>query len=47
MVVSRLPGAGQLFAQGKEASLLLEQYDDRPAYADCVATLLKAGPVVA
>ena len=41
------PEPWQLFAQGKEASLLLEQYDDRPAYNDCVATLLKAGPVVA
>ena len=41
------PEPWQLFAQGKEASLLLEQYDDRPSYTDCVATLLKAGPVVA
>ena len=41
------PEPWQLFAQGKEASLLLETYDDRPAYNDCVATLLKAGPVVA
>ena len=41
------PEKWQLFAQGKEASLLLEQYDDRPSYNDCVATLLKAGPVVA
>ena len=41
------PEPWQLFAQGKEASLLLEQYDDRPSYNDCVATLLKAGPVVA
>ena len=41
------PEPWQLFAQGKEASLLLEQYDTRPAYNDCVATLLKAGPVVA
>ena len=39
------PEPWQLFAQGKEASLLLEQYDDRPSYNDCVATLLKAGPV--
>ena len=41
------PEPWQLFAQGKEASLLLETYNDRPAYGDCVATLLKAGPVVA
>jgi hypothetical protein len=41
------PEPWQLFAQGKEASLLLETYDDRPAYRDLVATLLKAGPVVA
>ena len=41
------PEKWQLFAQGKEASLLLEVYDDRPAYNDCIATLLKAGPVVA
>ena len=41
------PEKWQLFAQGKEASLLLETYDDRPAYNDCIATLLKAGPVVA
>ena len=41
------PEKWQLFAQGKEASLLLETYSDRPAYNDCVATLLKAGPVVA
>ena len=41
------PEPWQLFAQGKEASLLLETYHDRPAYKDCVATLLKAGPVVA
>ena len=41
------PEPWQLFAQGKEASLLLEQYDDRPSYSECVATLLKAGPVVA
>ncbi len=41
------PEPWQLFAQGKEASLLLAQYDDRPAYSECVATLLKAGPVVA
>ena len=41
------PEPWQLFAQGKEASLLLETYQDRPAYNDCVATLLKAGPVVA
>ena len=41
------PEPWQLFAQGKEASLLLETYDTRPAYNDCVATLLKAGPVVA
>ena len=41
------PEPWQLFAQGKEASLLLETYDDRPAYNDCIATLLKAGPVVA
>jgi hypothetical protein len=26
---------------------LLETYTTRPAYNDCVATLLKAGPVVA
>ena len=30
-----------------DAHFLLEQYDDRPSYNDCVATLLKAGPVVA
>merc|ERR1712216_440433 len=41
------PEKWQLFAQGKEASLLLETYDDRPSYNDAVATLLKAGPVVA
>ena len=41
------PEKWQLFAQGKEASLLLAEYDDRPSYNDCVATLLKAGPVVA
>jgi len=41
------PEPWQLFAQGKEASLLLETYTTRPAYNDCVATLLKAGPVVA
>ena len=41
------PEKWQLFAQGKEASLLLETYDDRPTYNDAVATLLKAGPVVA
>ena len=41
------PEKWQLFAQGKEASLLLEVYDDRPSYNACVATLLKAGPVVA
>ena len=41
------PEPWQLFAQGKEASLLLETYAGRPSYRDCVATLLKAGPVVA
>ena len=41
------PEKWQLFAQGKEASLLLETYAGRPSYNDCVATLLKAGPVVA
>ena len=41
------PEPWQLFAQGKEASLLLETYDYRPPYSECIATLLKAGPVVA
>jgi hypothetical protein len=41
------PEPWQLIAQGREASLLLETYDERPAYNDCVATLLAAGSVVA
>lgn len=41
------PEPWQLIAQGREASLLLETYDERPAYNYCVATLLAAGSVVA